>query len=82
MNYHRVFQYAQVMRELELLKREKVERERELEHSNSELLARVAQLEAEMDAVIKEIQTIASAKHLLDAEISIYRTLLDKEDTR
>lgn len=82
MNFYGVFQYGQLLRELELLKKEKEDRERELEQSNFELTGRVAQLQAEMEAMLREIQVIVVAKNMLEIEIGTYRTLLEGEETR
>jgi intermediate filament protein if len=70
------------MRELELLRREKEERERELESENSEFKMEIAKLRAEMEAILKELQTIMDTKLGLELEIAAYRKLLEGEESR
>jgi len=70
------------MRELELLRREKQERERELESENSEFKMEIAKLRAEMEAILKELQGIMDSKLGLELEICAYRKLLEGEESR
>nr|CAA58705.1 intermediate filament protein [Lumbricus terrestris] len=71
-----------VSRELDQLRREKEERERELEHRNGELSDQVIKLQAEMEAMLRELQMIIDAKLGLELEIITYRRLLEGEESR
>jgi intermediate filament protein if len=73
---------AQCLRELDQLRREKEERERELEHRNGELSDQVIKLQAEMEAMLRELQMIIDAKLGLELEIITYRRLLEGEESR
>jgi len=73
---------ANLLRELELLRREKEERERELESENSEFKMEIAKLRAEMEAILKELQGIMDSKLGLELEIAAYRKLLEGEESR
>jgi len=64
------------------LRREKENRERALETDNAELNEDVAQLRAEMAAVIHQTQNIINTKPGLELEIAAYRKLLENEERR
>ena len=72
----------QLLRELEILKRERDEKERELETENVELKSNVAKLRAEMEAMLKELEHIIDTKLGLELEIAAYRKLLEGEENR
>lgn len=82
MNFHRVFQYAQLQHKFHLLMREKEESERDLEQRNDDLMKQVARHKAEIEAMIKEIKIILDTKHGLELEIITYRRLLELEEGR
>ena len=70
------------MREIEALRREKEDRERELEAENSALVDESRRLRAELDAVMRELQNIMNTKMSLEMEIAAYRKLLESEENR
>lgn len=73
---------AQLARELEALRREKEDYERQLTAENSELKTEVVRLRAELEAIIKEFDHISDAKLGLELEIAAYRKLLEGEESR
>jgi len=75
-------QNAQLEKEIELLRREYSEKEREWEAENTELKNEVAKLRAEMEAILKELQDIMDTKLGLELEIAAYRKLLEGEENR
>ncbi len=77
-----VFQAAAFQRDLDILRREKEERERDLESENGELREEVAKLRAEMDAILRELQNLMDTKLGLELEIAAYRKLLEGEENR
>jgi intermediate filament protein if len=64
------------------LRREKEERERQLEGENNELKMEIVKLRAEMEAVLRELQSIMDSKLGLELEIAAYRKLLEGEESR
>lgn len=64
------------------MKREKEERERELETENNDYKLELAKLRAEMEAIMRELQTIVDSKLGLELEIAAYRKLLEGEENR
>lgn len=76
------FQAAAYQRDLDILRREKEERERDLESENGELREEVAKLRAEMDCILKELQHLMDTKLGLELEIAAYRKLLEGEENR
>lgn len=60
----------------------KEERERELEAENNEFKMEIVKLRAEMEAVLRELQSIMDSKLGLELEIAAYRKLLEGEETR
>ena len=77
-----VVQCAALQRELEDLRRAKEERERELEAENNEFKMEIVKLRAEMEAILRELQSIMDSKLGLELEIAAYRKLLEGEETR
>lgn len=75
-------QCAALQRELEDLRRAKEERERELEAENNEFKMEIVKLRAEMEAILRELQSIMDSKLGLELEIAAYRKLLEGEETR
>lgn len=69
-------------RELEALRRAKDDHERELESANQALYNELTQLRAQMEAILKELQTIMDTKLGLELEIAAYRKLLEGEERR
>lgn len=67
---------------MDILRREKEERERDLESENGELREEVAKLRAEMDAILRELQNLMDTKLGLELEIAAYRKLLEGEENR
>jgi len=67
---------------LELLKRESETRERNLEAEISEYKLEVTRLRFELEAVLKELQSIMDFKLSLELEIAAYRRLLEGEENR
>jgi intermediate filament protein if len=72
----------QLQREIEALRREKEDRLRELEAENATLRDAQSNMQAELDAVMRELQNLLGAKMSLDLEIAAYRKLLEGEETR
>jgi dynactin complex subunit len=75
-------QNSALQRELDHLRREKADRERELEAENSELKGDITKLRAEMEAILRELQNIMDTKLGLELEIAAYRKLLEGEENR
>jgi len=71
-----------LMNELETLRREKEERERQLAAENNDLRDNVAKMRAELEAIMKELQDLMDTKLGLELEIAAYRKLLEGEENR
>jgi intermediate filament protein if len=68
--------------EIDLLLKEREERQRELEDENAQLKNDLASLRAELEAITIELREIADTKLGLELEIAAYRKLLEGEDNR
>jgi len=77
-----IVQCARLARDLDALRQEKEQRERELETENDELRRSLARIRAEMEATLKELQDIIDSKLGLELEIAAYRKLLEGEEHR
>lgn len=73
---------AAALRELDELRRQNQDRERELESENNEYKIEITKLRAELDAILKELENILDTKLGLELEIAAYRKLLEGEETR
>jgi intermediate filament protein if len=73
---------AQLQRELDALRRDKEDRERQLEAENNEQKMDLVKMRAEMEAILRELQTIMDSKLGLELEIAAYRKLLEGEESR
>jgi len=71
-----------LQRELDDLRNDKEERERELRDENAELQGNVAKMRAELEAIEKELQDLLDTKLGLELEIAAYRKLLEGEESR
>ena len=71
-----------LQRELDDLRDEKEQRERELQDENAELQGNVAKMRAELEAIMKELQDLMDTKLGLELEIAAYRKLLEGEENR
>jgi len=71
-----------LQRELDDLRNEKEERERQLQDENAELQGNVAKMRAEREAIMKELQDLMDTKLGLELEIAAYRKLLEGEENR
>jgi len=71
-----------LQRELDDLRNDKEERERQLQDENAELQGGVAKMRAELEAIMKEMQDLMDTKLGLELEIAAYRKLLDGEENR
>ena len=67
---------------MEDLRREKDEKERELEDENNRLRGNIAKMRAELDAISKELRDLEDTKLSLELEIAAYRKLLEGEENR
>lgn len=70
------------MRELDELRRQNQDRERELEAENQGYKIEITKLRAELDAILKELENILDTKLGLELEIAAYRKLLEGEENR
>ena len=68
-----------ILREIEELRREKDEREAELEKEIDVCRNDVITLKAEMEAITRELEALTDAKLGLEIEIAAYRKLLEGE---
>jgi len=71
-----------LQRELDDLRAEKEERERQLQDENADLQGNVAKMRAELEAIMKELQDLMDTKLGLELEIAAYRKLLEGEENR
>jgi len=71
-----------LQRELDDLRAEKEERERELLDEGAQLQENVAKMRAELEAIMKELQDLMDTKLGLELEIAAYRKLLEGEENR
>lgn len=71
-----------MQRELDALRRDKEDRERQLEAENNEQKMDLVKMRAEMEAILRELQTIMDSKLGLELEIAAYRKLLEGEESR
>jgi len=53
-----------------------------LEAENNEFKMEIVKLRAEMEAILRELQSIMDSKLGLELEIAAYRKLLEGEETR
>jgi len=72
----------QLMREIEALRRQKDDRERDLEAENAALRDEANGIRFDLDAVMRELQGLLGTKMTLDLEIAAYRKLLEYEENR
>ena len=77
-----ISQNAVLERELNSLKREKEDRERELVAENNGLKEDLTKVRGEMEAILRELQNIMDTKLGLELEIAAYRKLLEGEEHR
>jgi len=72
----------QLTRELELLKSDYSEKEREWDNERADMSSEIASLRAEMEAILNRLQNIMDTKFALELEIASYRKLLEGEENR
>ena len=65
-----------------MLRREKEDRERELELQKTQLQGEAINLRAQLEAILRQLQQIMDTKLGLELEIAAYRKLLEGEETR
>ena len=75
-------QNANLERELAELRREYEERLRELELEKSSLSDQLLKRNAELEAILKELQDLMDSKLGLELEIAAYRKLLEGEENK
>ena len=75
-------QNANLERELAELRREYDERVRELELEKSSLSDQLLKRNAELEAILKELQDLMDSKLGLELEIAAYRKLLEGEENK
>jgi len=73
---------ADLLRQLEMLRRTKNDFERGLEDENNQLRAEISDVRASLEAIIRQLQALIDARMGLELEISAYRKLLESEETR
>ncbi|ESN94112.1 hypothetical protein HELRODRAFT_186040 [Helobdella robusta] len=73
---------ARLMNELEILKRQKDEMEREFGLEKMKYEEEITRVRAEMEAIMRELQAIMDSKLGLELEIAAYRKLLEGEESR
>lgn len=71
-----------MLREIEALRREKEETERQLEADNAQLRDEAADLKLQLNAIMRQLQDVVNNKMTLELEISAYRKLLEGEENR
>jgi len=67
---------------LESLRRDNHSWESGLERENDGLRSEIAQVRAELEAIIRSLQKIVDSKLSLELEIAAYRKLLESEESR
>jgi len=77
-----ILQNQDLAREIDALRRAKEERERELEGDNAAMRREAEGLRADLESILRELQTIMDSKMGLELEIAAYRKLLEGEEHR
>lgn len=73
---------ADLLRQLEMLRRSKDDWERDLEDQNNQLRGEIRSVREELEQIIRQLQLLMDARLGLELEISAYRKLLEGEENR